>query len=202
MSDSSAAIAMNTSNKPTKRNRHIDRRYFYGREEFLGAKLLFHHIGADYSLGDLGTKNLQHEESKYKLSIVEYPVSDHHVGYQAIRDLPSESRSKKGDDNNDEHIVDREQLTSHDKLTTYTTDGTHTRARHMDRIQKDVDLHTHGYAHEVATRTKQNEMQKTTYTGRATETDLSDTHASKDVRETSKATEINERISPCAQNFR
>jgi hypothetical protein len=74
MSDSSAAIAMNTSNKPTKRNRHFDRRYFYGQEEFLGAKLSFHHIGADYSLGVLGTKNLQHEESKSKLSIVEFLV--------------------------------------------------------------------------------------------------------------------------------
>jgi hypothetical protein len=110
ISDSSAAIAMNSNNKPTKRNRHIDRRYFYGREEFLGAKLSFHHIGADYSLGDLGTKNLQHEESEYKLSIVEYPVSDHHVGYRAIKDMPTMPRSKKGDDNiSDRAICDQPQ---------------------------------------------------------------------------------------------
>jgi hypothetical protein len=104
MSDSTAAIAMNSSNKPTKRNRHIDRRYFYGREECLSARLSFHHIGADYSLGDLGTKNLRPEESRYKLSIVEYPVSDHYTGYRAIKELPSTPRSKKGDDEMSDRI--------------------------------------------------------------------------------------------------
>jgi hypothetical protein len=191
MSDSSAAIAMNSSNKPTKRNRHIDRRYFYGREEFLGAKLSFHHTGADFSLGDLGTKNLQHDESKYKLSIVEYPVSDHHVGYKAIKDLPSESRLKKGDGDNDENIADSEQLTECDKLTTYTTDGTHTIARHMNRIKKDVDVHTHGNAHGETTRAKQSEILKTTHIGRTTETDLKDAHASKNSYKASKMTKIN-----------
>jgi hypothetical protein len=99
LSDSSAAIAMNTSNKPTKRNRHIDRRYFYGREECLSSRLSFYHIDADHSLADVGTKNLQPEDSNYKLSIIEYPVSDHHIGYQAIKKLADTSRSKKGDGN-------------------------------------------------------------------------------------------------------
>jgi hypothetical protein len=126
ISDSSAAIAMNTSNKPTRRNRHIDRRYFYGREEYLASKLIYHHIDADHSLADLGTKNLTTEEAAYKLSITEYPVSDHHIGSKAIKKSSDYDRSKKGD-GGESH----EELTA---LTTPTTPTKHAIANHMYRI--------------------------------------------------------------------
>jgi hypothetical protein len=83
ISHSSAAIAMNSSNKPTKQNRHIDRQYFYGREEYLASRIEFHHIDADHLLADLATKNLTAKEAAYKLSIVECTVTDHHIGTNA-----------------------------------------------------------------------------------------------------------------------
>jgi hypothetical protein len=66
---------MNSNERSTRRNRHIDRRHFYAREEFQSGKLSFHHVGADYSLADVGTKNLTAEEAAYKLSVMEHPIS-------------------------------------------------------------------------------------------------------------------------------
>jgi hypothetical protein len=130
ISDSSAAIAMNTNDKPTRRNRHIDRRYFYGREEYTASKLTYHHIDADHSLADLGTKNLTAEEAAYKLSIVEYPVSDHHIGSKAIKKSSDYIVSKKGDDDED-----HEMLT---KLTKLTTPVTYATANHMYRMDNEA----------------------------------------------------------------
>jgi hypothetical protein len=185
ISDSSAAIAMNSNNKPTKRNKHIDRRYFYGREEFLASKLEFHHIDADHSLADLGTKNLTAEESAYKLSIVEYPVTDHVIGTKATQEQTMHIESKKGDEN----IVDSELLTAQKELTThttYTTDSTHTRAKHMDRMTNNVCVPAHEYTHEGATQTRRNEIEDTTTTGHTTEEDLLYPHESKGVHKTKR----------------
>ena len=88
MTDSQAAIAMNSSERPTKRTRHIDRRYFFGRSERLASHIEFFHVGADYSLADVATKNLTEEESRYKLSMMEYPVSDHAIGSKAAIESP------------------------------------------------------------------------------------------------------------------
>jgi hypothetical protein len=90
------------------------------------------------------------------------------------------------DGDNDENIAKSEQLTKCDKLTTYTADGPHTIARHMNRIKKDVDVHTHG----ETTRAKQSKIPKATHTGRITETDLEDAHASKNSYKASKTTKI------------
>ena len=78
--DSSAAIAMNNNERPSRRTRHIDRRYFFTRGEIAAARVRLHHIPADYSLADVGTKNLTAEESVYKLSLMETPVNDHAIG--------------------------------------------------------------------------------------------------------------------------
>ena len=61
-----------------------------------------HHIDADHSLADVGTKNLTAEESSYKLSIVEVPVSDHAIGSNdkdesSNLSLIPHSQSKRGD---------------------------------------------------------------------------------------------------------
>jgi len=80
MSDSSAAIAMNNNSRPTRRSRHIDRRWFYARSEVAAGRIILNHVGADYSLADTGTKNLTAEESAYKLSLMELPVTDHALG--------------------------------------------------------------------------------------------------------------------------
>jgi hypothetical protein len=182
ISDSSAAIAMNSNNKPTKRNKHIDRRYFYGREEFLASKLEFHHIDADHSLADLGTKNLTAEESAYKLSIVEYPVTDHVIGTKTTQEQTMPIESKKGDEN----IVDDELLTAQTKLTTHTTDSTHTRAKLMDRMMNNVCVPAHEYTHEGATQTRRNEIEDSTTTGHTTEEELMYPHGSKEIYKTKK----------------
>ena len=62
-------------------------------------------MGADYSLADVGTKNLPHEDSAHKLLIMEVPVDDHAIGPKAIKTSnaassnldPAHSQSKKGD---------------------------------------------------------------------------------------------------------
>ena len=92
MSDSQAAIAMNESDRPSRRSRHIERRWFYARDEAKKRLLALHHVPADYSLADLGTKNLPFDESAYKLSRLEVPVTDHAIGSCA----PA-SPSKRGD---------------------------------------------------------------------------------------------------------
>jgi len=102
ISDSQAAIAMNSQDKPTRRSRHIERRWFYARQERLASRLAFHHIDADHSLADLGTKNLTAEDAAYKLSIVERAVSDQAIGNanetsSCSTNIVRASQSKKGD---------------------------------------------------------------------------------------------------------
>jgi len=102
ISDSQAAIAMNSQDKPTRRSRHIERRWFYARQERLASRLVFHHIDADHSLADLGTKNLTAEDAAYKLSIVERAVSDQAIGNanetsSCSTNIVRASQSKKGD---------------------------------------------------------------------------------------------------------
>ena len=92
-SDSAAAIAMSKSEKPSKRSRHIARRWFYARSEAQASHLAFFHTPADYSMADVGTKNLTAEESAYKLSIMETPVTDHTVGSSVHATQP-----KRGDE--------------------------------------------------------------------------------------------------------
>ena len=107
MSDSTAAILMNSSDKPTKRNRHIDRRWFYARNEKTGGRIEFFHVDADHSLADIATKNLPADESMYKLSIMEFPVTDHSIGPDASnapldrndRETSSKQSQPKEDDN-------------------------------------------------------------------------------------------------------
>ena len=95
LSDSQAAIAMNKSEKPTKRNKHIDKRYFYGLQEKLAGRIELLYVDTDHSLPDVATKGLTQEESQYKLSIMEYPVTDAAVGPQD--DFTSSDQPKKGD---------------------------------------------------------------------------------------------------------
>jgi hypothetical protein len=144
ISDSSAAIAMNSNNKPTKRNRNIDRRYFYGREEYLASRIEFHHIDADHSLADLATKNLTAEEASYKLSIVECPVTDHQIGPNATFER---TRSKKGDeilaDDEHESLADDELLIVPEKLTEHTDNSAHAAASHMYRAADNAAVLTH-----------------------------------------------------------
>jgi hypothetical protein len=78
-SDSTSGIAMNTSEKPTSRSRHMDRRYFYGRSQAQQGNIKFYHIDGEYSITDIGTKNLTNEEAEYKLSVIEHKVSDHAI---------------------------------------------------------------------------------------------------------------------------
>jgi hypothetical protein len=176
ISDSSAAIAMNSSNKPTKRNRHIDRRYFYGRQEYLASKLEFHHIDADHSLADLATKNLTAEEAAYKLSIVECTVTDHQIGTKATYE---HTRSKKGDEN----LANDELLIVPEKLTERTNDSAHATVLHMYRAVDNAAALTH----EELAQNRQNDMQGRLYGQslpdrlHATESDLWHTrHASRD----------------------
>ena len=95
-SDSQAAIAMNQMEKPTKRNKHIDKRYFYGLQEKLAGRIDLLYVDTDHSLPDVGTKGLTAEEAKYKLSIMEYPVSDGAVGSKDNK-ASSKLQPKKGD---------------------------------------------------------------------------------------------------------
>ena len=94
-SDSQAAIAINTSDKQTKKSRHIERRYLYAKQECAAGKIKFFHVRDGFSLADIGTKNLSTEAAKYKLSLLEIPVTDH-----TILRPPRVRESKKGDELN------------------------------------------------------------------------------------------------------
>ena len=64
--DSSAAIAMNTTDKPTKRTRHIESRYWYGKQQCAqGRAKLYKVDGATQQAADIGTKIIQAHESRY-----------------------------------------------------------------------------------------------------------------------------------------
>ena len=109
--DSQAAIAMNNSEQPTKRNKHIDKRYFFGRQEKVAGNVEYIYINAHYCLPDIATKNLSYEEARKKLSYIEYPVSDEAIGPKAYTRSPKEIlsrlyRSNKGDENDELLVTD------------------------------------------------------------------------------------------------
>ena len=79
MVDSTSAILINEKDKPTRRTRHIDRRWFYARDQCLQSRIKFHHVSDEYSLADLGTKNLSAENAAFKLSMVEKHVTDSEI---------------------------------------------------------------------------------------------------------------------------
>ena len=82
---------MNSDNRGTKRSRHISQRMFYARQEKMKGYLDILHARQEYSIGDLGTKNLTAEDAAYKLSIVEVPVTDQSIGAsQTTRQTPTE----------------------------------------------------------------------------------------------------------------
>ena len=57
--DSSAALAITTNEKQTKRTRHIDLRYFYSCQAQSSGLISTHHVkGDEFQLADIGTKNL------------------------------------------------------------------------------------------------------------------------------------------------
>ena len=80
LTDSQAGMAMNNSDKPTSKNRHIERRYFYGRSERKNGNVWFSYIDTNHCCPDIATKNMTAEESSYKLSLVEVPVTDTSIG--------------------------------------------------------------------------------------------------------------------------
>ena len=64
--DSNAAIAMNNSDKPTKKTRHIESRYWYGRVMVqAGFAKLFKVDGATQQPADPGTKIMMDNETRY-----------------------------------------------------------------------------------------------------------------------------------------
>ena len=72
--DSSAAIAMNLSKNPTKRTRHVDTRYWYGRTSIMdGHAALVKVDGATQQAADPGTKNMRDRESQYYRYLFECP---------------------------------------------------------------------------------------------------------------------------------
>ena len=97
-SDSEAAIAMNSSEKVTKKSRHIERRWFYAKQEFLASRVMFFHIKDPFSLADVGTKNLTAEESRFKLSHLEMPVTDFAILRPTVPVEPEGRKLKKGVD--------------------------------------------------------------------------------------------------------
>ena len=63
--DSSAAISMNTSDNPTKKTRHIDIRYWYGRQAVAqGLATLIKVAGDTQQPADIGTKAIDAGESQ------------------------------------------------------------------------------------------------------------------------------------------
>lgn len=72
--DSSAAICMNLSENPTKRTRHIDTRYWYGRASIAeGHAALVKVDGKTQQPADPGTKNMRDRESQYYRYLFESP---------------------------------------------------------------------------------------------------------------------------------
>jgi hypothetical protein len=70
--DSSAAIAMNNSDKPTKRTRHIESRYWYGSLVISqGGAKLYKARGEDQQPADMGTKSKQSKDTEYYRSLFE-----------------------------------------------------------------------------------------------------------------------------------
>ena len=74
--DSTAAIAMNNSENPTKKTRHVESRYWYGRTSIQeGHAKLIKVDGATQQPADIGTKNQSDKETKYYRYLFEAPRS-------------------------------------------------------------------------------------------------------------------------------
>ncbi len=64
--DSTAAIAMNVSENPTRRTRHITTRFWFGKQAEQQGHVLFVKVdGNTQQIADMGTKNLQAREARY-----------------------------------------------------------------------------------------------------------------------------------------
>ena len=74
--DSSAAIAMNTSDNPTRKTRHIEGRYWYGRQAVSkGLAALYKVPGDKYQPADPGTKNMGDYQTHYYRGLFEAPTN-------------------------------------------------------------------------------------------------------------------------------
>ena len=72
--DSTAAISMNESENPTRRTRHVDSRYWYGRVSIAeGHAVLVKVDGKTQQPADIGTKNMRDRESQYYRYLFESP---------------------------------------------------------------------------------------------------------------------------------
>jgi hypothetical protein len=71
--DSTAAKAIVTNEKDSKRTRHIARRQLFCKHEVATSKISLHHIGADFQLSDCATKSLPAAEAAPRLAVIEDP---------------------------------------------------------------------------------------------------------------------------------
>ena len=72
--DNSAAIIMNTSDAPTRRTRHVESRYWFGKQAVQQGHAKFVKVdGASQQPADIGTKNFQAKDSLYYLTLFEAP---------------------------------------------------------------------------------------------------------------------------------
>ena len=72
--DSSAAISMNTSEQPTRRTRHVESRFWFGKQAIQeGRANLVKVDGKTQQAADIGTKNFQAQEARPYLELFEAP---------------------------------------------------------------------------------------------------------------------------------
>ena len=70
--DNTAAIQMQESDRETRRTKHIDRRWWYAKQQYSAGYLKPLHLpGDEYQIADLGTKAVSSDDASYKLSIIE-----------------------------------------------------------------------------------------------------------------------------------
>lgn len=72
--DNSAAIAISSSERASAKTRHIARRHLFCREMHLSGAVNILHLSRDLQPSDVGTKNLSHAESAFKLSLLTAPL--------------------------------------------------------------------------------------------------------------------------------
>jgi hypothetical protein len=76
--DSSAAISMNTAEKPTRRTRHVNSRHWFGRQAAKEGRVAFVKVdGKTQQPADPGTKNMSDRESQYYRFLFEAPCIDY-----------------------------------------------------------------------------------------------------------------------------
>ena len=70
--DSNAAIAMNTSDQPTRRTRHVESRFWFGKQAIQEGKAAFVKVdGKTQQAADPGTKNQQASEYEPYMDLFE-----------------------------------------------------------------------------------------------------------------------------------